>query len=88
LDIEERVALLRAADVQSSVPRAEVPAPAQALISAFEANILAGHDLLARKQRVDEAFSRRFAASLPSSEELPDDADGAAASSGMASPPI
>jgi hypothetical protein len=76
LDIEQRVALLKAADVQSDVPAVDTPAPALALIAAFDANIVAGHDLPARKQRADEAFARWIAASQVSPDGEADEAGG------------
>lgn len=68
VDIEQRVALLKAVAAQSPVATMDFPASVQALIAAFDADILAGHDLLERKQRTDEAFFRRMDASLPSLE--------------------
>lgn len=84
VDIEQRVALLKALTVQSSVSTADIPAPVQALVTAFDASALAGHDLLARKQRADDAFSRRMQASLSHlekpAEEPADEASEAEAS--------
>lgn len=65
VDIEQGTALLKAADAQSQDPIGERAAPVQALLAAFDANIVAGHDLLARKRRVDDAFSRRLEAAQP-----------------------
>lgn len=77
VDIEQRIALLKAIDVQlpRPMPMGELAAPVQALMAAFDANILAGHDLLARKQRADEAFSRRLE-DVPLPDETPMEAEG------------
>lgn len=62
VDIEQRVALLKAAQAQSKGATPEPPVAVQQLVQAFDANLLGGHDLLSRKQRADEAFSRRLEA--------------------------
>ena len=75
LDIEQRIALLKATQVQSSGSMAGIPQPVQALIDGFDANSLAGHDLLVRKQRADEAFARRFEGPFRSSDGDAEDID-------------
>lgn len=62
VDIEQRVALLKAAQAQSGSTLLAFPVPVQALVQAFDDNLLAGHDLLSRKQRADYAFLRRLEA--------------------------
>lgn len=88
LDIEQRVALLKAVAVQSSVPPPDIPTPVQALITAFDANVLAGHDLPARRQRADDAFLRRMAASPPPVEKPADELSEAETSPGPTPSPI
>lgn len=77
LDVEQRIALLKAVNAQSAKPLVAFPAPVEATIVAFDANILSGHDLLMRKQRTDDAFSRRLEAALPMPGAAADE-DGAA----------
>ncbi|MEF0938610.1 hypothetical protein [Rhizobium sp. BR 362] len=62
VDIEQRIALLRAviSEAVPPLPATERPTAVAALIAAFEANVLAGHDLAARKARADEVFTRRL----------------------------
>jgi hypothetical protein len=62
VDIEQRIALLKAVTSEAVPPLAatERPAPVDALIAAFEANVLAGHDLAVRKARADGVFTRRL----------------------------
>lgn len=57
IDIEQRIALLKALAPSSSAVR---PAAVESLIQAFEQNVLAGHDLAARKAHVDLVFTRRL----------------------------
>ncbi len=62
VDIEQRIALLKAltpgVDPSSSVTvRTQA---VESLIQAFDANVLAGHDLAARKAHVDFVFARRL----------------------------
>ncbi|AVA22365.1 hypothetical protein ACXHXG_09700 [Rhizobium sp. LEGMi198b] len=62
IDIEQRIALLNAviSEAVPPLPATERPARVAALIAAFEANVLAGHDLAARKARADDVFTRRL----------------------------
>ena len=76
VDIEQRIALLKgvASEAVPPLPVTQRPAAVAALFTAFEANILAGHDLAARKARADDIFSRRLqphspATSAPKIEE-------------------
>ena len=62
LDNEQRIALLKAAQVQLSNPTALSIASVASLVAAFDANVLAGHDLSERKRTVDAAFARRLEA--------------------------
>ncbi len=78
VDIEQRVALLKAAWAQSAVPAEDLPDGVEDLIADFDANALAGHDLLIRKQRAEDAFSRKLeaaptnpAATADEAEEIP-----------------
>lgn len=62
VDIEQRIALLKALAPEVD-PQSLVAARSEAvenLIGAFESNVLAGHDLAARKAHVDLAFTRRL----------------------------
>jgi predicted nucleic acid-binding Zn-ribbon protein len=86
VDIEQRVALLKAITVHLSKPATDIAKPVQALITAFDANILAGHDLLARKQRTDDVFLRRMVASIASPEDREDTVDEPE-TSGLSTPP-
>lgn len=62
IDIEQRIALLKALvpEVDPSSFATARPAAVESLIQAFESNVLAGHDLAARKAHVDLAFTRRL----------------------------
>jgi len=62
VDIEQRIALLKAVTSEAvpPLPATERPVPVATLIAAFEANVLAGHDLAARKARADDVFTRRL----------------------------
>ncbi len=61
LDIEQRIALLKASEAQQSDASLPTVTPQAAeLIAAFEANVLAGHDLAQRRARADAAFARRL----------------------------
>ncbi|MDL2405038.1 hypothetical protein PY650_05105 [Rhizobium calliandrae] len=62
IDIEQRIALLKAvmSEAEPALPASERSAPVAALIATFEANVLAGHDLAARKARADDIFTRRL----------------------------
>ncbi|OCJ11350.1 hypothetical protein A6U86_23065 [Rhizobium sp. AC27/96] len=62
IDIEQRIALLKALEPEADPPSlaAARPEAVQGLIEAFEANVLAGHDLAARKAHVDRVFTRRL----------------------------
>lgn len=62
VDIEQRIALLKAlaSEIDSPLPAVARPAPVAHLIEAFEMNVLAGHDLAARKARADSVFTRRL----------------------------
>lgn len=82
VDIEGRVALLKAVCVQAAVDFPELPGPVAALVTAFEADILAGHDLLQRKQRADDAFARRMTPPLPPPAEWLQEAGEAEAAAG------
>ncbi|MFS8044155.1 hypothetical protein [Rhizobium sp. BR 314] len=62
VDIEQRIALLKALTPEvDALPPSTSRSPAvESLIQAFEANVLAGHDLAARKAHVDFVFARRL----------------------------
>ena len=62
VDIEQRIALLKAlaSEVGLSPLTAARSAPVARLIEAFDMNVLAGHDLAARKARADSVFTRRL----------------------------
>ncbi|HEY0125190.1 MAG TPA: hypothetical protein VGC14_26190 [Rhizobium sp.] len=62
VDTEQRIALLKAAmsEAVPPLPAVERPAPVAALIAAFDANVLAGHDLATRKEHADKVFVRRL----------------------------
>jgi hypothetical protein len=62
VDIEQRIALLKAviSEAVPPLPVTERPTAVAALIAAFEANVLAGHDLATRKARADDIFTRRL----------------------------
>lgn len=66
VDTEQRIALLKAvmSEVAPPLPAVERPAPVAALIGAFEANVLAGHDLARRKEHADKVFMRRLESPL------------------------
>ncbi|QND47824.1 hypothetical protein HB780_19375 [Rhizobium lusitanum] len=66
VDTEQRIALLKAvmSEVVPPLPAVERPAPVAALMSAFEANVLAGHDLARRKEHADKVFMRRLESPL------------------------
>jgi len=61
-DIEQRIALLKALATEAAPTSATVSrtAAVESLIQAFEANVLAGQDLAARKAHVDAVFTRRL----------------------------
>ncbi|NTF81852.1 hypothetical protein G6K97_12085 [Agrobacterium rhizogenes] len=67
VDTEQRIALLKAVTSEAAppLPTVERPAPVAALIRAFEANVLAGHDLARRKEHADKVFARRLESPLP-----------------------
>lgn len=62
VDIEQRIALLKALATEAEPTSTTVSrtAAVENLIQAFEANVLAGHDLAARKAHVDAVFKRRL----------------------------
>lgn len=62
VDTEQRIALLKAVieEAVPPLPAVDRPAPVAALIEAFEANVLAGHDLATRKEHADKVFARRL----------------------------
>jgi hypothetical protein len=62
IDIEQRIALLKAvmSEAVPPLPTVERAAPVAALIEAFDANVLAGHDLARRKEHADKVFRRRL----------------------------
>ncbi|GAJ90624.1 hypothetical protein G6L29_12395 [Agrobacterium rhizogenes] len=67
VDTEQRIALLKAVTSEAAppLPAVERPATVAALIRAFEANVLAGHDLARRKEHADKVFARRLESPLP-----------------------
>ncbi|MBO9099097.1 MULTISPECIES: hypothetical protein [unclassified Rhizobium] len=73
IDVEQRVALLKAANEQSATQGEDLPAGVEDLVAAFEANLLAGHDMLLRKQAADEAFARRLEVAPSPREPAVDD---------------
>lgn len=80
IDIEQRIALLKALEPEVDPPSlaGARPAAVESLIQAFEANVLAGHDLAARKAHVDFVFARRLEPHLlPVSAEAGEAVDGA-----------
>jgi hypothetical protein len=62
VDTEQRIALLKAviSEAVPPLPDVERSAPVVALIEAFDANVLAGHDLATRKEHADNVFRRRL----------------------------
>jgi hypothetical protein len=62
VDIEQRIALLKALATEAEPASAtgSRTAAVESLIRAFETNVLAGHDLAARKAHVDAVFTRRL----------------------------
>jgi hypothetical protein len=74
IDNEQRVALLKAVQAQLSGSTSQPRASVAALIDAFDANVLAGHDLAERKAVADRAFARRLEA-RPSSENAQEEAE-------------
>jgi hypothetical protein len=80
LDIEQRVALLKAVEAQQAEDARHATTPAvEALIAAFEANVLAGYNLAERKAKTDAAFARRLEpeptpAEAPAEEAEPEEA--------------
>ncbi|AYG66902.1 MULTISPECIES: hypothetical protein [unclassified Rhizobium] len=80
VDIEQRIALLKALASNADGPAtvAARTAAVENLILAFEANVLAGHDLAARKAHVDAVFTRRLEPHpLPVPEDAGETADDA-----------
>lgn len=80
VDIEQRIALLKAlaSEIDSPLPAVARSAPVAQLIEAFEMNVLAGHDLAARKARADSVFTRRLEPHLlPASTDANDVSDEA-----------
>lgn len=78
VDIEQRIALLKALAPEIDPPPSTParPAAVEGLIQAFESNVLAGHDLAARKAHVDFVFTRRLEPHLlPVSAEAGDASD-------------
>ena len=72
VDIEQRIALLKAlaSEVEPASIRVSRTGVVESLIQAFEANVLAGHDLAVRKAHVDAVFKRRLEPhSLPASSD-------------------
>jgi hypothetical protein len=72
VDIEQRIALFKALATEADpVAATSRPAAVESLIQAFDANVLAGHDLAARKAHVDAVFTRRLEPHLlPVSAEI------------------
>jgi len=61
VDIEQRIALLKALATETPASTTiSRTAAVESLIQAFEANVLAGHDLAVRKAHVDAVFKRRL----------------------------
>ncbi len=80
VDIEQRIALLKALAAEASPSSATVArtAAVESLIQSFEANVLAGQGLAARKAHVDAVFTRRLEPHLlPASREMDRAADEA-----------
>ncbi|MGZ9724426.1 hypothetical protein [Rhizobium miluonense] len=78
VDIEQRIALLKALALEVDPPSlaAARPAAVESLIQAFESNVLAGHDLAARKAHVDFVFARRLEPHLlPAPAEVEETSD-------------
>jgi hypothetical protein len=80
VDIEQRIALLKAVadDAVPPLPKPARSASVAALIAAFETNVLAGHDLSARKARADEIFARRLEPQLLVNASGPDESPAGA----------
>jgi hypothetical protein len=76
IDNEQRIALLKAVQAQLSGPTSLPRASVAALIEAFDANVLAGHDLADRKAVADQIFARRLEA-RPSTENAQEEAASA-----------
>lgn len=80
VDAEQRIMLLKSTEAQLSGEIRQLPQePVAAMIETFEANVLAGYDLPARKAKADAAFARRLYPQPPAASEEP--AAGAAAAS-------
>ncbi|MFK0162339.1 hypothetical protein [Rhizobium sp. NPDC090279] len=80
VDIEQRIALLKALETEAETASTTISRTAvvESLIEAFEANVLAGHDLAARKAHVDAVFRRRLEPHLlPAPEDMGKVADEA-----------
>ena len=73
VDNEHRVALLKAVQAQLGGIASATRGSVAALIGAFEANVLAGHDLAQRKAVADGAFARQLQAGQ-STESAKDEA--------------
>jgi hypothetical protein len=76
IDNEQRIALLKAVQTQLSGPTSQPRASVAALIGAFDANVLAGHDLAERKAVADQVLARRLEA-RPSTENAQEEAEPA-----------
>jgi hypothetical protein len=60
VDIEQRIALMKAVSAATGAAPGDLPPPVAALVEAFDASALSGYALMDRKARVDEAFARRL----------------------------
>jgi DNA-binding transcriptional MerR regulator len=74
VDIEQRIALLKASGTQSDILFGELPAAVGELVAAFDANVMSGYDLGPRKIRADDAFVRRLEP-RPAEPEVPAEAE-------------
>jgi hypothetical protein len=69
VDIEQSIALMKAAEAQSAPPMVSSSDAVSEAIVAFDANPFSGYGLFERKQTADAAFARRLDAVLPAAEE-------------------
>jgi hypothetical protein len=60
VDIEQRIALMKAVSAATGAAPQDLPPPVAALVEAFDASALSGYGLSDRKARVDEALARRL----------------------------
>jgi hypothetical protein len=69
IDIEQRIALMKAVSADTGLPVGDLPQSVVVLVEAYEASALSGYALADRKARADEAFARRMKPEAPASVE-------------------